>query len=75
MGILSFLFSSNPKEEIKRCKERIENHKRNVEISIRNAQRSKVPYLIKGHREKAKHFRKLIKMERDKIIELKKKLK
>lgn len=75
MGLLSFLFSSNPKEEIERCKENIKNHQRNVEISTKNAQRSEVTYLIKGHKKNAKHSRKLIQMEKEKIKELQKKLK
>ncbi len=71
MGLLSFLFSTDYKFEIEQCEERIKNHRRNVQICMKNAERSKEAYLKKGHKEKARHFRKLIKMDQEKMKTLK----
>ncbi|MCG8213458.1 hypothetical protein J2Q11_11590 [Tenacibaculum finnmarkense genomovar finnmarkense] len=79
MGLLSFLFSSDPKKEIEKIKESIENTKRVIEGYKRNIEgykRNNSPkHYIEGTLKNIQTQKYLIKKNQEKIKALKKKLK
>ncbi|MFV0159042.1 hypothetical protein OBK24_11390 [Empedobacter falsenii] len=73
MGLLSFLFSSNPKSEIEACKARIENFKKSIEVTKKNVANKKDPHYKKHATERIKTLRYQISKEQEKIKSLRKK--
>lgn len=52
MGLFSFLFSSDPKSEIEACKSRIENFKKSIEVTKKNASNKKDAHYKKHARDR-----------------------
>ena len=74
MGILSFLFSSDPKKEIKECKKRIENFE-SIKRTVRaNAKNKTQKHYKDSARNQIKTLDYQISKEREKIAAYRKKL-
>ncbi|MEZ7498939.1 hypothetical protein QO200_09315 [Flavobacterium sp. Arc3] len=72
MGILSFLFSNDPKAEIEACKKRILNFKKNIEIIKKNnINKAQAHYKISA-KKNINTLQYQIEKEREKIKALKK---
>lgn len=75
MGLFSFLFSTDPKSEIKACNARIENFKKAIEITKKNVVNKEQEHYKKHAKERIKTLRYQISKEQENIEKLRKKLK
>ncbi|MDM1368335.1 hypothetical protein HX052_10130 [Myroides marinus] len=75
MGILSFLFSTDPKKEIEECKRRIENFE-SIKRTVRANAKNKKEQHYKDHaRDRIKTLNYQIQKEKEQIQAYRKKLK